>query len=504
MAGQAVTGRRASVAGPRHAGLEHSGRSERSGRSGRATHPGPFGQRGHLGGAIRLCAALGLACCAWLAQATPTVPAWGQALGVQHCPSQEPEAALVLSDALVRALCNSPEARASWAVLQVAAVERDGLRGIRPPEADLVAGVGRSRAADWTTGEEAEARRGPGSELRLSAQWVLFDFGLRQAQQQAAAAALLGAQASHDEAVQQVMLAAVQAYLGLAQAEGALALARSSERVVRDLLTLALRPKGPGASALEKVDELQARSALAERGLDLRRAQARVARARGELAVLLGLPPDTQLNLPRQLSLQPPDDFEPGLAGHMAEAQRRHPGLQAARARVVEAQHALVEAGRSGRPTVRAVGDWQRSREPLAAQRRDARVGVQLEIPLFTRADRQRREQRARAELSRSEAQLRGAERDQSLAVWTQYQTLREELAALRLGDRWLQQAEALLAAEVKAFQTGDADMFDVLDANDGVLAARSSLLDSQVAFTLQRYLLAVSIGRLPWPGMLP
>lgn len=411
---------------------------------------------------------------------------------------------MVLGDAMVRALCHSPGARATWAALQAATIDRESLRGLQRPEVSLMAGVGRSRGADWVKNEEAEQRRGGAADLRLSADWVLFDFGLRQARAQGAAAALLAAQASHDESVQQVMLAAVQAYLGLAQAEGALALARSSERVVRDLLALALRPKGQGASALDRLDELQARTSLAERAVDLRRAQGRVARARGELAVLLGLPPDTQLNLPRQLSLTPPPDFEPALASHMAEAQRRHPGLLAARARVVEAQASVLEARRNGRPTVRAVGDWQRNREPQWLQRRDARVGLQLEIPLFTRDDRLRSEQRARAELAQSEAQLQGAERDHALVVWTQYQTLREELAALRLGERWLLEAEALLAAEMKAFQAGDSDMFDVLDANDSVLAARSSLLDSQVAFTLQRFLLAASMGRLPWPAPLP
>lgn len=435
-----------------------------------------------------------------LGKPAQAAPAWLLPAGVRACPAQEPEATLELAEALVRALCSSPQARASWETLRAVEVDRAWLQGLRRPEVELSSSLGTVLERNRPPGEVTERQQGQEARLRLEAQWVLFDFGLRQAEQGSAEAALQAAQASHDLAIQQVMLSTVQAYLALAEAEGEWTLARSSESTVRELLAQALRPARPGQAKLDKIDELQARSSLAERLLELRRVQARVTRARGELAVLIGLAPTTQINLPRELRLEVGEDFEPALAALMAAAERQHPELLAARAQLRQAQSELDEARRSDRPSVRLSGDWQRGRTPDRSRRADAGASLQLVVPLFAGGDRARRVQRAQAGLAQARSSLQLAERERSLAVWNQYQTLREELAALRLGERWLAEAEALLAAERRAYQVGDSDMFDLLSANDSVLSARSSLLASRISLNLQRFLLASSLGRLPWP----
>ncbi len=413
------------------------------------------------------------------------------------CPSGAPAGALRLGDAVLRALCNDPKTQASWAALRGQQAEVAARRAARWPSAsaqmDLGRGFERERAADAST----TRANGTAAGLGLQMQWVLWDFGLQRSRETAAEQAMMAAAASHDQSLQQTLINVVQAYLACAEAQALLKLNRDAERFVRDLLAESMRPGKAGKPNIDPLGQKQARTASWSKILDVRRAEGQLARARGELASFMGLPVQSSLNVEAPAATLERTGFERPLSELLETAMASHPPLREAQARLAAAQAELQEAQRSDGPVVLASGALQQSRTPNLPSRADHSIGLRLEVPLNAWKDRSPRVQRAQAQLDAASAGYRAARKDLELDVWTQYQNLREQAAALRIAERFRASADDLLRAELAAFRDGDSDMFDVLDANSSRTEAASAELSSLSALNLARVRLAASLGQL-------
>jgi outer membrane protein len=420
-------------------------------------------------------------------------------LALADCPTAAPAGPLTLEEAQVRALCQHPSTRVSWTAVRASAAEASLQAGGHRPVFE--AGLGAGRALEHERSANGDRSRAAATVGRAAVdmQWVLYDFGQRNARSQAAEQALAAARSSHQAALQQVMLDTAEAYFTLLQAVKARALVRESERFTRELLAMSLRPR-KGITAIDRLGEMQARTALASLVLDLRRADAQVSRSRGELASRLGLSPMTPIDLPVDQLALPDAEFAANVATLMDQAQAEHPQLQAARARLGSAQAGLAQAQRINQPVLRATASAGRSRDVFTTTLSERRVGLQVDIPLFAGREQRAQVHQAQAQLDEARANLQQAQQDSALAVWVDYQNLREELAALQMAERWRHEAEALLSAETAALMRDDSDMFDVLDAHDSVMSARSSMLDSETALAIGRFRLGASLGRMGWP----
>ena len=425
--------------------------------------------------------------------------AGGLAAQALVCPAHPREGLVDLGEVVLRALCSDPRTRQSWAQLAAQLAELMVERSARWPTVGASLAAGHSAQTSRTPGEPPSRQAGAVWDAALELRWVLVDFGQRAAREQAAELAVVAANGSHDDTVQAVTLAAVQAYFALVEAKARLAMLREAERFTRELLVEARRPQRSG-EALDKLGQMQARTSLARQVLDLRQAEGDLALARGALAVRMGYPPNAVMDVPLP-TLQAPDlQFDSTVESMISLAQEAHPALRAARARLGVARAELLQAERSDRPTIAATASQRRLRDVQALGLGERAVGVQVDIPLFAGQDRQHRVRRAEARVDEARAGLREAGQDAALAVWTAYQGLRAASASVRMAQRYQRSAEDLLSAELEAFRQGDSDMFDVLDAHDSVMSAASAYLSGLTGLSLGRLRLAASLGQLA-PG---
>jgi outer membrane protein len=414
-----------------------------------------------------------------------------------HCPDAAPVASLRLSEAVMRALCNDPRTRVSWAAVRAQQAEVLQRRLARWPTATGSIEVGRGISRERSIDAETQRLSGGTSATGLQLQWVLWDFGQRSSRESAAEQALLAAAAGHDQTIQQSMLSVVQAYLNVAEAQGAVKLSRESEKFTRDLLAEAQRPAKKGQTSLDQLGEKQARTSLWSQVLDLRRADGQLARARGELAVLMGLPVQSIFAVELPAARGNGTSMDASLLQMINDALEAYPPLREAQARVSVAKAELEEARRSDWPVVAASAGQQNSRTPALPGLVERNIGLRVDVPLSSWFERRHRVDRAQAQLDAAHQALRQTQKDIELEVWLSYQNLRENTAALRVAERFRLSAEDLLRAELQAFRTGDSDMFDVLDANSSRTEAASAELSSLTALNLARARLASSLGQL-------
>lgn len=414
-----------------------------------------------------------------------------------HCPQAAPAGSLRLSEAVLRGLCTDPKTRASWAAVRAQQAEVLQRRMARWPSASASAEVGRGSSRERQTDAESLRLSGGTSAIGLQLQWVLWDFGLRNSRENAAEQALLAAAAGHDQTIQQTLLGVVQAYLTMAEAQGLVKLSRESEKFTRELLAEAQRPAKKGQTSLDQLGEKQARTSLWSQVLDLRRAEGQLSRARGELAVLMGLPVQSLFAVESPAARGGGTSMDASLLQTIDDALDAYPPLREAQARLSVAKAELDEARRSDWPVVAASAGLQNSRTPALPGLADRTIGLRVDLPLSSWFERRHRVERAQAQVDAAHQAVRQTRKDVELEVWLSYQSLRENTAALRVAERFRLSAEDLLRAELQAFRTGDSDMFDVLDANSSRTEAAGAELSSLTALNLARARLASSLGQL-------
>ena len=147
-------------------------------------------------------------------------------------PSQPP---LTLADVIDRALCNNPQTRLAWANARAQAAQVGIARSAYLPS--LNASVTASRSQSSNTAANAEIdQAGAG----LSASWVLYDFGARDAALDNALQSLAASRHTQDATLQKVFLSAVQAYYNLFANRAAVDSALEAERRAQESLKAAV------------------------------------------------------------------------------------------------------------------------------------------------------------------------------------------------------------------------------------------------------------------------
>jgi outer membrane protein len=325
---------------------------------------------------------------------------------------------------------------------------------------------------------------------------LLFDFRQRAAAVKSAHQTLLAATAVHDETVQTVFLDAASAYYNLISAENALSVAKEVEQFTRRTLADAKARAKRGDDDLDETDMLQAQSSAAEATLDRVRAEGDLQEARGALAVLLGLTPDIELVVDVDDAPAPTPDLVRSIDQLMKEARASHPAIRAAQARIDAAQADVDAAKHRYSPTLSLVQENSWERDVWGGVQRDNRLALQLNIP-FYQGSRRYHKQAAIAELDSARDDIVDAQQTVALDVWTAYQRLKTETAALEHTKPMLETARKLLRVEQKLFRKGDGDMLDLLYAQQTLADASVERLETLTAWRIARLKLAASLGGL-------
>jgi outer membrane protein len=325
----------------------------------------------------------------------------------------------------------------------------------------------------------------------------------RSARADALAIAAEAAEHAWVDARQSLMLATTEAYFLAALADQRVHLLQRQQQAVDEAAAQARDRFRLGDRPVTDVHEASARAASLQ--AERLAAETQAALARQALADVTGLPQAASASEPLALPGPPrPAELAP-LSDWLARAQGHNAGLQQAEARLRTAQAQARASGAAFSPTLDAVaqlshdrmagdGDYASSASQTARQ---AAIGVQLTVPLYTGGLRSAQHAEARAAVDEARAGLERARQQvaqQTRSAWLDLAVGERQTAALEAA---LQASRARLDATRVGREVGDRTTLDLLQAENDAAAAELALLQARVHLLAGRLRLAALAGEL-------
>ncbi|MFF5866277.1 TolC family protein [Pseudomonas sp. NPDC012596] len=423
---------------------------------------------------------------------------------LQACPGPlRPDEALALARAVAMALCADPEVAAAWRTQLSSQASMEAERSAYWPTLQGVASSGRANRKTRYDGfpEADSSLNARTSGYGLSLNWVLYDFGLREARVESARQLLNAASSSRVEKIQAVVLNTSKAFYQV-QASRALLQARQSiEALAADSLRVTTAKHQAGAG--EQADRLQAQTTYEQAQLERVLAEGDLATAEGALASAVNLSPSAPLRLE---ALDEPNGeeqrFMQSVDALMEQARQNHPSVETARAQW-SSSLARAEAERAqGRPTVSLYSNYRHDDTPVdqVASRQQIEtwtVGVQVSVPIFDGFLSRRRARAAEEEAGAREQDVRTAERTIALSVWRSRQALAARTQALTISRRLVASASQSHRVALGRYKAGVGSIIELLNAQNDLAAAQQRRVGSVVDWYTARLQLAADLGEL-------
>ena len=264
------------------------------------------------------------------------------------CRFEQPERTpMSLADVIDRALCNNPQTRAAWASARAQAAQVGVARASFFPSVSATVSGDRNRSSGGVrvgTTSINNATTYNEESAGLSASWLLYDFGARDATLRNALSTLAASNFTQDATLQKVFLSAVQAYYNLFATRAAVDSAAEAERsALASLKAAAARYEaGTGIPA----DRLQAQTAYSQAVLNRIQAAGNAKNAEGVVANVMGLDANRPLVLSAPATRLPDEQSDKDIGDLIETARKRRPDLAAAEAQIKAAQ-ATVDAARA-------------------------------------------------------------------------------------------------------------------------------------------------------------
>jgi len=401
------------------------------------------------------------------------------------------------------ALSNNPQTRAAWYSAKSAAAQLGEANSAYYPT--VTANFSATRDKIRTVGVNGSTFAGTtyyttyGPSIELN--YVLWNFGKRDAQTEAARQALYAANYQYNQQIQDVILATELAYFSFDAAEGFVAAAQATLDDANTSYKAAdqrLNVAGLGT----KQEERQAFAQVKSAEYQLEQARSQVETARAQLAVSLGIPVTNNLNIKRAQLLDSSAKVDDDISNLMALAMRQRPDLMAAYASVIESQHNLEAARADDKPVLSAIASMSYSYVSAGVTHGNPQnnylVGLELSWQIFTGfektyaiLDAQEREDAARQVLRSQELKV-------VTDVWNFFYSYKNAL-------QQVDSANAQEAAQLEAYhaiQTGyNAGLnsyVDLLTALSNLATARQQQVQAAATLGSSIANLAHATGNMP------
>ena len=334
----------------------------------------------------------------------------------------------------------------------------------------------------------------------VRARYTLFDSGERRAQYQTAMARQGVSEEEKARVVQDLILGVHQGFYGLAAALETRSVAEKNLTLAKNHLRLAKDRKEAGAVSQADVLRVQVEVAYAE--LALVRAENSVRISKGDLNTVMGLPVEMSLAIEvKGEEINSPDTIE--LPKALDQAIQNRPELKAALKRI-EAQQGNVGIAKSAfGPKVRAEGSYGWRDSNFLPRDEEWLAGISIEWPLFTGFFRQHRLARAKAEVSKEEAEAKQLILKVRQEVWTAHSKLKEAYAAVQATKVLIQDAQESMRMAKERYEVGAGTITDLLDAQTALVRAQASQVDYEWEYQLAGAAFQRSMGKMQEEGKL-
>lgn len=408
-------------------------------------------------------------------------------------PAQPNQAApLSLAELTEFALRNNARTRQAWHAARAAAA------GVGVEQADLLPQITanynltRVQPISATTGVVSPWQTRYGPSVSLS--YILFDFGVRSSQVQAAEYRLLAANLSQNRVLQDVVLLVEQSYYQLIGVE---ALVRVNEQSLKNNLTALEAAQKRRESGLATVaDVYRGETQVAQARLNLTRSRGDFEKAKGQLANAVGLPVSGALKV-QTLSESPQiREITASLDSLLEQAKLARPDLVAAEAQARATRATAKATANAGLPSVEISG--LASRTSFWDDRPSGNsynLGLSLRIPLFTGFRDTYTVRQAQAQAAQAEAARDSLYRQTELDVWQSYYDLQTAAGGTTSTEAQVKSAEQTAQAMLARYQAGFGSILDLITAQQDESNARVQRIQSYLDWYTALARLNYSIG---------
>lgn len=413
---------------------------------------------------------------------------------VQKAPQQPPAPAgltgeLSLAKAIDIALSNNPDTRIAWLNARAAEANVGSAESAYLPTVDLNASATRARGSS----RDASASTAIGATIGVD--YLLFDFGGREADIEQARQTLIAADFEHNQAIQDVVLRTQQVYYGYLANKALLAAQEATIKERQTNLDAAEARHRAGVATI--ADVLQERTALSQAELTRETIEGNVRSLEGLIANVLGLPATTRFtvgDLPADLQANVANDAVEAL---ITRAVAARPDLAAARANAERAQARVRSVRAQYMPTVSLGSSIGENIFSGGGHSTPYSAGVFVHFPLFTGGRNTYDVRAAEAQAGVAQEQARKAEQNVMLDVWQSYFAV--QTAAQRLTTAKDLLASASQSADVaqSRYRAGVGSILDVLTAEAALESARGQEVQARADWLLALAQLAHDTGTM-------
>lgn len=321
--------------------------------------------------------------------------------------------------------------------------------------------------------------------LELTASMTLYDFGRSQAAIDMAKEAVLSTRYALVAVEQDILLAAIQAYMDVRAAIEQVELQQNSVRVLGQELQAAQDRFDVGEITVTDVALANAQLAASRAALSAAEGELEVARE--DYAAATGA-------RPQGLETPPPLPTRPAsVEAAQATAQRNHPAILQASREVAAAELSVVAAAAERNPTLAGTASAQTNKDGDT----QAVVGLQLSQQIYTGGRLSAAHRKAMANRDASRSALLNTSRQVAQAVGTAWANI--EVASAQIGaiNQQISAAQQAYDGVREEATLGARTTLDVLDAEQSLLEARADLISAEATLQLAHYQLLAAMGLL-------
>lgn len=407
-------------------------------------------------------------------------------------------APLSVWDVVDRALCNNPQTRTAWANAKVSAAQVGAARAAYLPTLSASASASRNRA-DGGTRVGGAALSGTtvynAESGGLSAGYLLYDFGARDATLESALQTLAAANFTQDATLQRVFLSAVQGYYQLFGARAAVEAAVEAERAGLESLKAATARYDAGTAT--PADKLQAQTAHSQAKLNRIQAEGNANNAEGALANAMGLDANRPVRYAAPALKAPDEQFDTNLDQLISDARRRRPDLAAAEAQVKAAQANAQAVRAAGMPTLSLSANANYTDSSLSDPFHSQAIGLAISIPIFTGFNSTYQIRAAQARVDSQAAQRDSVRLQVALDVWQAHHNLSTGVQAVRSSNDLLASAAESERVALGRYKAGAGSIIDLVTAQSALASARQQNIQALYSLSIFKAALAQALGRI-------
>jgi outer membrane protein len=414
---------------------------------------------------------------------------------------------LALDDAIERALCRNPKTREAWADVKAQAAAVGVARAAYLPTItgnwQGVRDSSVTNVADHPTlsSHYAATVRSEGVSLN----WLLYDFGGRDAALRNASSLLQAAQATQSAALQSTFAVVAKDYYAAQAARAALDAAQEIEAMTRQSATAAQAKVDKGVAPI--TDALQAQTQHEQALLNLAKARSDARSTIGALASDMGYDPSVVSDVPAVTdTVVPGTNFAESVARLIDEVKRTHPSVIAAQAQYDAAVAKVAQTRALGLPSISLVGKYSRDNQPQSlglglptypSTGHDAYIGIQVSIPIFEGFGRNYQVDQARAVAERQQDTLEETRLKVALDVWNSYYALEAASESAVHSTSLLSIAQQAYTAAEHRYNVGVGNILELLNTQTTLANAKERRIQALADWDNARIDLVSKLGRL-------